>query len=225
MALQSTGRCPWCGSGLDMKKQQGDFSCPVCGCTFRHNWKAWFVGIPLALVAVFGVYRIAHVGLFSAFVGTGVAIAMVSRMGRYRIISAGKEEITSEEVELHPPESEMKDSTCNRLEHLTLGDRILMGLFIPPFAGILGYLVVIVHREEAATLLGTAVKWVLSEFFVLCFLFLVFLFTWAVARPRWTGNLLASTRDRITKWLMVFFTVGLATGAIARIALWIVGEK
>lgn len=225
MALQSTGACPWCGVRMDMKKRQGVFSCPVCGCTFRHNWRAWTVGIPLALAVAFGVYRIVHVGMFSAFAGAGVAIAMVSRMGLYRIISEGKEEVTAEEVELHPPESEIKDSTCNRLERLTMGDRILMGLFIPPFAGILGYLVIIVHREAASTISGAALKWVLIEFFVLCFLFLVFLFVWVVARPRWIGTLLTSTRDRLAKWLVAFFAVSLVGGAIARIALWMMGEK
>jgi hypothetical protein len=121
--------------------------------------------------------------------------------------------------------NEIDESRDNRLGRLTTGDRVLLGLFIPPIAGILASLIWILHRVEASSLTGQVLKWVLFEFLFLCFLFSTLLFVWVVARPRWIENLLAAVRDRLVKWLVVFLAVGFVGGAIVRILLWLAGGK
>jgi hypothetical protein len=43
--------CPECGQRKISKTADGSFSCPECGCEFRHNWKAWFIaGTPVCVL-------------------------------------------------------------------------------------------------------------------------------------------------------------------------------
>ena len=104
MALQSIGSCPWCMARVDMKKQNGAFQCPVCGCRYRHNWVAWIVAFPLAMGVALIVFQKLHTGLFSACSGAIVAIITVSRMGIYRISNPGNKEVTIGAVLEHKPE-------------------------------------------------------------------------------------------------------------------------
>jgi hypothetical protein len=109
MPLQSTGACPSCGAGMDMKKQNGAFTCPACGCVFQHNFKAWLIGIPLAVVVAYGVFLLVHVGLFAAIAGAFVAFGIVSRMGLYHVIKEGNPDVT--EAEFVQSQPEKKEST------------------------------------------------------------------------------------------------------------------
>lgn len=109
MPLQSIGACPSCGASMDMKKQDGAFNCKICGCVFRHNLKAWLIGIPLAVVVAYGTFLLLHVGIFSAFAGAFAAIGIVSRMGLYQPLKEGKAEATEAEVSANKPEK--KEST------------------------------------------------------------------------------------------------------------------
>jgi hypothetical protein len=89
---------------MDLKKQAGAFTCPVCHCQFRHNWTAWLIGIPLALAVALGVFLVAHVGMLAAVSGAVVAMGLVSRLGLYRLLSRGKDDVSPAEVEAHVPE-------------------------------------------------------------------------------------------------------------------------
>jgi hypothetical protein len=104
MPLQRIEACPSCGASMCMQKQNGAFTCPVCGCSFEHNWKAWFVGIPLAGLVAYGVFLVIHIGLPAAAVGGIVSLILVSRMGLYRILAEGKRDVAEEDVQAYQPE-------------------------------------------------------------------------------------------------------------------------
>jgi hypothetical protein len=104
MALQSFGVCPWCSARMGMQKQRGVLTCPVCFCTFKHNWLTWFVGLPSAVVVSILVFKVIPVGLVAAFVGVALVSLVVNRMGTYVIITEGKKGVSVEEAESHVPE-------------------------------------------------------------------------------------------------------------------------
>jgi hypothetical protein len=87
MPLQSFSACPSCGSSMDMKKQNGLFTCPLCGCGFRHNWKAWIIGIPMAVGLAYGVFMLWHSGRAAALIGAFFAFILASKMGLYKIVT------------------------------------------------------------------------------------------------------------------------------------------
>ncbi|MDD5677016.1 MAG: hypothetical protein PHW60_03365 [Kiritimatiellae bacterium] len=87
-----------------MKKENGAFRCPLCGCRYRHNWLAWIVGIPIAVSVAIVVFYKFHIGHLSAITGAIVAIIIVWRMGLYRLVEMGREDITVKAVQDHKPE-------------------------------------------------------------------------------------------------------------------------
>jgi hypothetical protein len=48
--------CPCCGERITLTKSRGRYICPECSCEFRHNYRRWFVGAPLAVVAFFATF-------------------------------------------------------------------------------------------------------------------------------------------------------------------------
>jgi hypothetical protein len=75
---------------MDMKKQNGLFTCPVCGCAFQHNWKAWAIGIPMAVALAYGVFMLWHSGRAAALIGAFFAFILASKMGLYKIVTDGR---------------------------------------------------------------------------------------------------------------------------------------
>jgi hypothetical protein len=90
---------------MEFRKEAGAFTCPVCHCRFRHNWIAWLIGIPLAVVVALAVFRAAHInGILAAFAGAIVSIGVVSSLGLYRLVSKGRGDVLPAEVVAHVPE-------------------------------------------------------------------------------------------------------------------------
>ena len=86
--------CPECGQRKISKSADGRFSCPECGCEFRHNWKSWIIaGAPfcvLVLVVMLDVLSVISVsrGTVIILVAVSMVIGFVSP-DFYRVVKHG----------------------------------------------------------------------------------------------------------------------------------------
>jgi predicted RNA-binding Zn-ribbon protein involved in translation (DUF1610 family) len=49
--VKSFDLCPCCKTPIQLvNSSSGTFSCPACGCIFRHNRRKWIIGLPLAII-------------------------------------------------------------------------------------------------------------------------------------------------------------------------------
>jgi membrane-associated HD superfamily phosphohydrolase len=87
-----------------MKKMEGSFVCPVCDCRYRHNWRAWVVGIPVAVAVAILVFQMIHIHTVATFAGVIVGMMIVGGMGLYRLTAEGKKDVTVGSVQAHVPE-------------------------------------------------------------------------------------------------------------------------
>jgi Mn2+/Fe2+ NRAMP family transporter len=87
--------CPECGHLKISKTPDGSFSCPVCGCEFRHNWKAWIItGTPFC--ALFLIVMLDFMSLVSPSRGLIISLVVVSMVvafvspDSYRVVKHGQ---------------------------------------------------------------------------------------------------------------------------------------
>jgi hypothetical protein len=67
---------------------EGGFVCSACGCGFRHNWRKWLVGLPLAvllaLVLLYFTRGTIIPPIFVAFVAVpAIAFIILRRIPNY----------------------------------------------------------------------------------------------------------------------------------------------
>ena len=75
--------------------------CPVCSCTFKHNWKIWAPCLIGALLSSIIFYMIIPVIAMSAAI---FLIGLVAAsLGPYIIVSEGRENVTEDEVKIYVP--------------------------------------------------------------------------------------------------------------------------
>ena len=85
---------------IGMVKHQGSFICPICGCEFRHNFRKWLIGLPLALVVTAALWLIfPHPTIKIAFLVPVVTGVAVMRIPTYSIITEGREVKSTDLVE------------------------------------------------------------------------------------------------------------------------------
>src|SRR5688572_16047660 len=50
--MEGFDRCPGCQQQIELRRElpEPSFTCPACGCRFRHNWRKWLLGLPFALL-------------------------------------------------------------------------------------------------------------------------------------------------------------------------------
>jgi len=109
MPLSSFSPCPYCQAGIELSRQRGLFVCPVCNCEFRHNFRKWYVGIPLVVVFAVVLRWMLHLpGLTVAFLATLSTALTIARMPTYIVVTAGKDVTAEERLQVRSPQKESR---------------------------------------------------------------------------------------------------------------------
>lgn len=89
--------CPECGQRKIGRAADGSFSCPECGCEFRHNWTAWAIaGTPFCVL--FLAVMLDFVSLVSVSRSVIMCLVVVSMVvifvapDVYRVVKRGHSE-------------------------------------------------------------------------------------------------------------------------------------
>ena len=55
--MKSFDSCPCCGQKIELRRDSVThaFTCPSCGCAFRHNLRKWIISLPVAVVLALGL--------------------------------------------------------------------------------------------------------------------------------------------------------------------------
>jgi hypothetical protein len=92
-------------------------------------------------------------------------------------------------------------------EKITIGDRIALGILAPPISVLLGYTILFLYKSNYTSILGIFLNWILIEFLFSFLIFTILLFIWAVAEPKFIARILSSARNKVIKWILVFYVV------------------
>ncbi len=103
--------------------------------------------------------------------------------------------------------------------NMSRSDRWLVGLFLPCIFPLVGWSVLLVQKQSAATMLGWILKWCVIEVLAVSFVFMVLLFLWALFQTHWIAAPLIAFRRRLTLWLVSLFVVTVVANAI----IWLLG--
>jgi hypothetical protein len=94
MPLASFDKCPSCGLGIQLTKSLNQtFICPICQCEFKHDFRNWFVALPIALLLAFSIWFFLRLPPFIiAFVVVPLAGGLLIRwLPSYTVVKSGKE--------------------------------------------------------------------------------------------------------------------------------------
>ena len=55
--MKSFDSCPCCGQKIELQRDSvtHTFTCPSCGCVFRHNLRKWIIALPVVVVLALGL--------------------------------------------------------------------------------------------------------------------------------------------------------------------------
>lgn len=113
--------------------------------------------------------------------------------------------------------SEKNDKQNEQYTRMWIGDRLLISIFLMFILPVFGGMIIYIQRLSVNSVIGWIAKWCLAEFFVISFVFLFFLFLWAIFQTQWLEKYLFKATARVAVLLAVFLCITI----LLNIIMWI----